>query len=382
MDTGLSGNDKMHRQSGEPKDPLLLVDELFQGGETVRTLLESLAEGLVVVDSSGTIVLVNSRTEEMFGYSREQLLGQSLDTLLPEQSIEIHAKHVKDYFGHPRVRPMGRGFDLTARHRDGTTFPVEISLSILQTQDGPLALAFITNITLRKRAEMELRQRNEDLDAFAHTVAHDLQASLGVLVGYSETLIEALETISREELRRYLTHIGRNARKMSNIVAELLLLASMDRADIVPSTLDTPRIVNEVLRRLHYTVEESQAEITLPDSYPEALGYAPWVEEVWYNYVSNALKYGGKPPHVELGGTAEGNGYVRFWVKDNGAGLTQEQQDRLFTPLTRIGQPQVKGHGLGLSIAKRIVEKLGGRVGVDSRVGQGSTFSFTLPSAG
>jgi two-component system sensor histidine kinase/response regulator len=113
--------------------------------------------------------------------------------------------------------------------------------------------------------------------------------------------------------------------------------------------------------------------------WPVALGYAPWVEEVWINYLSNAFRYGGRPPRLELGAEAQPDGRVRFWVRDNGAGLTPEDQARLFTPFTRLDQVQVKGHGLGLSIVRRIVEKLGGQVGVESQIGQGSTFSFTLP---
>jgi len=123
-----------------------------------------------------------------------------------------------------------------------------------------------------------------------------------------------------------------------------------------------------------------------------ALGYMPWVEEIWVNYLSNAIKYGGRPPRLELGadplpnpppqaGEGLGGGMIRFWVRDHGAGLTPEDQARLFTPFTRLDQVRVKGHGLGLSIVRRIVEKLGGQVGVESQVGQGSTFSFTLPGA-
>ena len=132
--------------------------------------------------------------------------------------------------------------------------------------------------------------------------------------------------------------------------------------------------------RLAHMIEEHQTEIILPGTWPVALGYDPWVEEVWVNYLSNAIKYGGQPPHVELGATAQADGMVRFWVRDNGSGLTPEEQARLFTPFTRLDQVRAKGHGLGLSIVWRIVEKLGGQVGVESEIGRGSVFTFTLPA--
>ena len=141
-------------------------------------------------------------------------------------------------------------------------------------------------------------------------------------------------------------------------------------------------VVAEALDRLSYMVEEYQAEIVLPETWPVVLGHPAWVEEVWVNYLSNALKYGGRPPRVELGAALQKDGatlhMVRFWVRDNGLGLTFEEQERLFTPGTRLDQVRAKGHGLGLSIARRIVEKLGGWWGVESDVGKGSTFSFTL----
>jgi signal transduction histidine kinase len=130
---------------------------------------------------------------------------------------------------------------------------------------------------------------------------------------------------------------------------------------------------------LAYEIERLQAEIILPVAWPMALGYGPWVEEVWVNYLGNALKYGGRPPRVELGARVQPGSMVRFWVRDNGPALTPEEQARLFTPFMRLDQVSAKGYGLGLSIARRIVEKLGGQVGVESEVGKGSVFSFTLP---
>jgi len=159
-------------------------------------------------------------------------------------------------------------------------------------------------------------------------------------------------------------------------------LASVRTMDVQVGPIDTGRLVDEALHRLAHEIEHADAQIVLPETWPEALGYAPWVEEVWVNYLSNAIKYGGEPPCVELGATVPqvAAGQVRFWVRDNGAGLTPDEQARLFTPFTRLDQTRATGHGLGLSIVRRIVERLGGQVDVNSTPGEGSVFGFTLPS--
>jgi two-component system, sensor histidine kinase and response regulator len=139
-------------------------------------------------------------------------------------------------------------------------------------------------------------------------------------------------------------------------------------------------IIAEAQKRLQPNIEESKAEIKMPEQWPTSYGHAPWIEEIWANYISNALKYGGKPPLLEFGSTVEVDGQVRYWLRDNGNGLTDDQRSKLFTPFTRLKQNEVAGHGLGLSIVRRIAEKLGGRVGVESVMGKGSTFYFTLPA--
>lgn len=226
----------------------------------------------------------------------------------------------------------------------------------------------------------ELEERNADLDAFAHTVAHSLKSSLGLIVGRAELLMAADDyELSEEKRRRSLVAIARTGRQMSHTTDELLLLASIRNIDVTLTPLNMERIVDAACQRLSALIEERTAEITLPEAWPTALGYGPWVQEVWVNYLSNALKYGGTPPVIELGASPQ-DGSIRFWVKDNGPGITAEDQARLFTPFTRIDQAAAQGHGLGLSIVHRIIEKLGGTVGVESEVGAGSTFWFTLPA--
>jgi len=254
-------------------------------------------------------------------------------------------------------------------------------------------------IAERRMIEESLRQYAEELDAFAHTVAHDLKIPLSIIIGYSELLSQP--KLSPEEQQKTAVHIKNTSYKMINIIDELLLLAQVrkvEQVDIEP--LDMEGIVAEVESHLKTLIEQHQAEISSPEHWPIAWGYAPWVEEVWINYISNAIKYGGRPPKVELGadrclrpadqpvtGPASGNGpthdrpYVRFWVRDNGLGLTPEEQVRLFAEFSRLRKVRIQGHGLGLSIVRRIVERLGGEVGVESRVGEGSLFYFTLPAA-
>ncbi len=243
----------------------------------------------------------------------------------------------------------------------------------------------------------ELQARNEELDAFAHTVAHDLRNPLSVLSGYSGMIEGRLDRMSQEQIKQSANTIATNARRMNNIIEELLLLAGVRKMERVPmEPLDMAAIMAEAMGRLADMARQRQAEIVAPDEWPAALGRAGWVLEVWVNYLSNAIKYGGTPPQIEVGYTpgertaqAEtehhdtgcGKSRITFWVRDNGPGLTAEQQARLFTPFERLHQVRVEGHGLGLSIVRRIIEKLGGQAGVESEPGGGSLFFFTLPGA-
>ncbi len=266
-------------------------------------------------------------------------------------------------------------------------------LSLVETLAASAAIA-IDNARLMealRRRTAELQARNEELDAYAHTVAHDLKGPLGHMVGFAQVLEQDYAELSFEELERCSQTIARGGRKMSNIIDELLLMAGIRDAEVEMEPLDMAHIVQEVQIRLAYMIDKYQAEIVIPETWLVAMGHAAWVEEVWVNYLSNALKYGGQPPHVELGFDSnppspplpeqkEKGKMVGFWVRDDGNGLTSAEQSRLFTPFTRFEQTRAKGHGLGLSIVQRIIGKFGGQVWVESEVGVGSTFWFTLPA--
>ncbi|HET91637.1 MAG TPA: GAF domain-containing protein [Chloroflexi bacterium] len=260
--------------------------------------------------------------------------------------------------------------------------PADLALVEPLAASAAIAIENAQLVQMLRQRTIELEARNEELAAFAHTVAHDLKNPLARIVGFSETLVEQCPTMSTEELGAYLYKIARTGRKMSRIIDALLLLAGVRDMQVEMQPLDMTGIIEEARQHLAPEIETRQATLLLPDEWPLALGYAPWVEEIWVNYISNAVKYGGAPPHIELGSERQQDGMVRFWVKDNGPGISPAAQQRLFTPFTRLDQVRGEGHGLGLSIVRRIVERMGGKVGVESRRDQGSLFTFTLPAAG
>ncbi len=240
-----------------------------------------------------------------------------------------------------------------------------------------------THLALRN-LHRDLRREIAELDAFAHTVAHDLKNPLNTIIGYTVVLTDLIDEpdISQADIEDMAQRVVEGARKMNDIIDNLLLLSGVrQRVVDFESLSDMSGILDDVQRRLTSLMTEGQVELVCPEQWPVALGYGPWVEEIWVNYISNAIKYGGQPPCVEVGATEQEDDQVRFWVRDNGPGLTPEQQERLFIPFERLGQVEIEGHGLGLSIVLRIAEKLGGQVGVESEVGQGSLFWFALPNA-
>ena len=232
---------------------------------------------------------------------------------------------------------------------------------------------------LRQRTE-ELKERNEELDAFSHTVAHDLRSPLTVITGYVELIEEDHKTISRSELLANTHTILQYTEKMSTIIDELLLLSNIRHAEITTYEMQMSEIVDSVLTRLAPLSEEQEAQISQPQHWQPAIGYPPWIEEVWFNYIHNALQYGGLKPHIELGSEKISDVKARFWVHDDGPGVPPEKRQELFIPFTQLSQVKTGGHGLGLSIVKRIIEKLDGEVGVESQAGTGSAFYFTLDS--
>ena len=230
----------------------------------------------------------------------------------------------------------------------------------------------------------ELETRNMELDAFARTVAHDLKNPLNIVIGLSDILIDDCRAkVNDESILENLIAVQQAGQKMISIIDALLLLAGVSKkAKVEKTALNMKEMVEQIVsQRLSHVIKQYKGQVTITDEWHVAQGFGPWIEEVWVNYISNALKYGGQPPEVRVGSTMIQEGKVKFWVQDNGNYLEPEACAQLFTPFTRLHQDRAEGHGLGLSIVQQVVEKLGGEVGVDSTQDQGNTFYFTLPTS-
>jgi two-component system, sensor histidine kinase and response regulator len=235
-----------------------------------------------------------------------------------------------------------------------------------------------TNERLQKQL-VSLKEHNQELEDYAHTVAHNLKDPLSVLILTSDAIAE-IDDLSREELKEYMQQIKITAYSMNGTIDNLLLLSEVKKEDAPLEPINMGKVVNNIQQRLSYLVKEYQGNIIAPTHWPTAIGYAPWIEEVWVNYLSNALIYGGRPPIVRLGAAILPDNMISFWVLDNGFGISPERQADIFNQFNHFNQENRPGHGLGLSIVRHIVEKLGGKVGLESKAGQGSLFYFTLPA--
>jgi len=359
-------------------DRNLIEDALRSSELQYRQLVELMQEGLAVHDANNINTYVNDKLTEMLGYDREQMLDKPITAFMDEDNAAIVDENTM-------IRQKGQStkYELTFKHENGHPVYALVASTPIVDDNRKVTGSFsvITDITEQKLAEESLRQSNAELDAFAHTVAHDLKSPISVMMGFANVLETEFIHMSDHELKDYLHSMARTSDKMITIIDELLLLSEMRNIDEVQvDTVDMGTVINDALERLDYMREQYGATIHVPelDSWIPVSSHGQWIEEVWVNYISNAIKYGGQPPVVEIG-CQDDDDHVIFWVQDNGRGIPEESLDEVFMPFTRLEQVRIKGHGLGLSIVQRIITKLGGEVGIQSTVGEGSLFSFRLP---
>lgn len=358
----------------------LFQDRLFDVMPVAReAILSSMGESVFVVDSTNRVVYLNRAAERMMNFSPEAVIGKPARDVFQQWQELIDTFRVNEQ----KTKEMPVKVGSVERYFNISQMPLQA-----RGDPGKGRLLVMSDVTERVKSQKALQESLEergklveDLDSFSHMVAHDLKNPLATIIGLSELMTEELDTVPPAKLRSQMVSIMSSAETANGIIDALLLMAHLRAGIEVPlNALDMPMVVELAVGRVTGLVESYGGKLTIPDTWLPAVGYAPWVEAMWTNYVSNALKYGGRPPEITLGCDPAPNNQVRFWVKDNGAGLTPEQISRLFIPFSRLNAQRDGGHGLGLTIVQRIAERLNGSVGVESIPGEGSRFFFLLPA--
>ena len=358
-------------------------NRLNENEKRYRLLYDNALVAMYTFTLEGNPVSVNDIGLSMLGYSSKDEFLKKFNSSKHLANSEEYKKLKKAFKENNEIY----NFQTQAITTKGYFFWIEFSLKI--NNESKTVDVVAININDRKKAEQELlqhtkqlQQRNEDLDAFSHTVAHDLKSPLATVMGFSDLIIQDYSNLSEKEIKEFIESIITTGSKMQGIIDSLLLLANVRIAYVKTEELNMGEIVSESLSSLKLMIEKSNAKIITPKKWLKAIGYAPFIEVVWTNYISNAIKYSGTPPHIEIGSEIINTGktqnrMLRFWIQDNGEGISEENQKQLFKRFERLDQVKIEGHGLGLSIVRRIIERLGGKVGMKNN--NGSLFYFTLP---
>ena len=355
-------------------------EALRRSEATSRAFLESASESIVITNAEGVIVRVNGKAEKMFGYERAELLGQPVEVLIPRRARQAHLVHRARYMAAPRVRSMGRGLDLAGVKKDGTEFPVEVSLSFVETDDGIRAIAFVTDISERLAFQRAARQADKlaALGTLSAGIAHEINNPIGIISSRVEVmLLEAEGEEMPAEMRRDLDVILRHAQRVASITRGLLSFARQSPG--VRARVNLNRVVEEMLQLVQKDMDRARVRVTLrrDEALPEIVADANAIGQVLLNLLTNARRAitDGGEITIETGHDPEARS-VRLVVRDTGTGIAPEVLLKIFDPFFTT---KPDGTGLGLSVSHGIVHDHQGSVDVESEVGKGTTFTVTLP---
>jgi PAS domain S-box-containing protein len=380
--------------SSDVTEEVRLTAELERSRAYTRSVLETAPDAMVIVNAAGEIQLANAATETIFGYTREELIGSSVEMLIPERYRARHPGHREGFFAHPRPRAMGAGLQLSGVRKDGVECPVEISLSPLETEDGVFATAAIRDASERKRFEHELRQTNAQLEAaskakdrFLATMSHELRTPLNAILGFTGILLMELPGPLNEEQSKQLSAVKTSGRHLLSLINDMLDLAKIESGTIQPRVerIDCQQLLKDVALGLQPLAEQKGLELDVPTETQglEVHSDRRALDQILINLVNNAIKFTDDGA-VRLR-VSQHNGKLacvtRFTVSDTGPGIKTTDQARIFAAFEQLDDSTTRpteGTGLGLYICQTLATFIGAKVTFESEYGKGSAFTIEL----
>ena len=362
---------------------------LQKSEEGFRAVAETATEAIVSADKRGHITYFNPGAERIFGYAARDVIGSPLTLLMPQRFHEAHRQGLSRFLSTGQARVIGRTVELVGQRKEGTEFPLELSLASWKAGGETYFTGILRDITERKRLEQEVQQRsaafeaaNKELEAFSYSVSHDLRAPLRAIDGFSRILLEDHIAHLPADAQRYLHAVRNNSQQMGRLIDDLLTFARLSRQPLSKQLVRPADLVQQCVEELRAEQQGRRVEMAIGDL-PACQADPALLKQVWLNLISNALKYTRKQEMAVIAvGCQEQDSATAYFVRDNGVGFDMRYADKLFGVFQRLHRAEeYAGTGVGLAIVQRIIHRHGGRVWAEAEVEHGATFYFTLQGA-